>query len=441
MPIVANLVQRPAPRSKATPHQTKTKTKQDHAAKTSPIKPIVTPTEATPLVAVIGVGFVGTGLVDSFSSYPKYEIMGFDISEDRLQFLRGEFSARPNVSFTSNESDLGKATHFLISVPTLLRSDRTIDLSYLRSALRRVEQWARPGCTVVIESSVSVGLTRQLLGPIAKAKGLFAGMSPERIDPGRVEPPMRSIPKVVSGLDDVIPGSLDAVVRLYGRVFDSIVPVSKPEVAEMCKLYENCQRMMCIAYANEMADACKGLGIDAFEVSRAAATKPFGYMPYTPSLGVGGHCIPVNPYYLLSNCEFPLLEACADKMNKRPATQAQEIVDELCGTSKAKRRDSGIDLNKRVLVVGMGFKAGQDHLVNSPGLQLAKELQKLSMDVTFADSLVKQTAVPEIPRLADEDWNKEELESFDMIVVSFKQWGMDFDVLDQVSVPVQMWCQ
>ncbi|KAF5620192.1 UDP-n-acetyl-D-mannosamine 6-dehydrogenase [Fusarium sp. NRRL 52700] len=438
MPIVANLVHRPASRSKVVPHQNKTK--QNHAAKTAPANPMMAPTEATPLVAVIGVGFVGTGLVDSFSS--KYEIMGFDISEDRLDFLRGEFSTRPNVSFTSNESDLGKATHFLISVPTLLRSDRTIDLSYLRSALRRVEQWARPGCTVVIESSVSVGLTRQLLGPIAKAKGLFAGMSPERIDPGRVEPPMRSIPKVVSGLDDVIPGSLDAVVRLYGRVFDRIVPVSKPEVAEMCKLYENCQRMMCIAYANEMADACKDLGIDAFEVSRAAATKPFGYMPYTPSLGVGGHCIPVNPYYLLSNCEFPLLEACADKMNKRPATQAQKIVDELHNnTSKTKRRDSGIELSKRILVVGMGFKAGQDHLVNSPGLQLARELQMLSMDVTFADSLVKQTAVPEIPRLADEDWTKEELDGFDMIVVSFKQWGMDFDVLDQVSVPVQMWCQ
>ncbi|KAF5717255.1 UDP-n-acetyl-D-mannosamine 6-dehydrogenase [Fusarium mundagurra] len=434
MPINANLVQRPAPRSNVLPHQTKTK--QSYAAKTSPAK--LAPTEATPLVAVIGVGFVGTGLVDSFSS--KYEVMGFDISEDRLESLRGEFSA-PNVSFTSNESDLGKATHFLISVPTLLRSDRNIDLSYLRSALRRVEQWARPGCTVVIESSVCVGHTRELLGPIAKAKGLFAGMSPERIDPGRVEPPMRSIPKVVSGLDDVIPGSLDAVVRLYGRVFDSVVPVSKPEAAEMCKLYENCQRMMCIAYANEMADACEDLDIDAFEVSRAAATKPFGYMPYTPSLGVGGHCIPVNPYYLLSNCEFPLLEACADKMIERPATQAQKIVDELRGTSKTKRRDSAIDLSERVLVVGMGFKAGQDHLVNSPGLQLAKELQKLSMDVTFADSMVKQTAIPEIPRLADEDWTKEELENFDMIVVSFKQWGMDFDVLDQVSVPVQMWCQ
>ncbi|KAM0239625.1 hypothetical protein ACHAP5_008196 [Fusarium lateritium] len=436
MPIAASLVQRPAPR-RVLP----TKTQHNNAAKTSPAaKTTVSPTEATPLVAVIGVGFVGTGLVDSFSS--KYEVMGFDISEDRLDFLRGEFSARPNVSFTSNESDLSNATHFLISVPTLLRSDKTIDLSYLQSALRRVEQWARPGCTVVIESSVSVGLTRQLLGPIAEAKGLFAGMSPERIDPGRVEPPMRSIPKVVSGLDDVVPGSLNSVVRLYERVFDSIVPVSKPEVAEMCKLYENCQRMMCIAYANEMADACRGLGIDAFEVSQAAATKPFGYMPYTPSLGVGGHCIPVNPYYLLANCEFPLLEACAEKMNKRPADMAKRIVGELMGSGKLQRRDSGIDINKKVLVVGMGFKAGQDHLVNSPGLQLAKELKRLDMDVHFADSLVKQSAVPDIPRLADEDWTTQELETFDMIVVSFRQWGMNFDVLDQVSgVPVQMWCQ
>ncbi|CAJ0542440.1 Ff.00g000790.m01.CDS01 [Fusarium sp. VM40] len=436
MPIVASLVQRPTPRRVLA-----IKPKHSSSAKTSPAaKPIVSPYEATPLVAVIGVGFVGTGLVDSFST--KYETMGFDISEDRLDFLRGEFRARPNVSFTSNESDLANATHFLISVPTLLRSDKTIDLSYLQSALRRVEQWARPGCTVVIESSVSVGLTRQLLGPIAEAKGLFAGMSPERIDPGRVEPPMHSIPKVVSGLDDVVPGSLNAVVRLYERVFDNIVPVSKPEVAEMCKLYENCQRMMCIAYANEMADACRGLGIDAFEVSQAAATKPFGYMPYTPSLGVGGHCIPVNPYYLLSNCEFPLLEACAEKMNKRPADMAKRIAGELMGVGKLQRRDSGIDINKKVLVVGMGFKAGQDHLVNSPGLQLAKELKKLDMDVHFADSLVKQSAVPDIPRLADEDWTTKELETFDMIVVSFRQWGMDFDVLDRVSgVPVQMWCQ
>lgn len=132
---------------------------------------------AEPLVAVIGVGFVGTGLVDSFSS--KYNVMGFDISNERLDVLRQEFRMRPNVSFTSMETDLKKATHFLVSVPTLLRKDKSIDLSYLRSALRKIELYARRGSTVVIESSVAIGLTRELLGPIASSRGLFAGMSPE----------------------------------------------------------------------------------------------------------------------------------------------------------------------------------------------------------------------------------------------------------------------
>ncbi|KAF5004373.1 hypothetical protein FDECE_9120, partial [Fusarium decemcellulare] len=369
MPAFANLSKRALSRKSALMEQKrKHLDKEPHASLSG---------EATPLVAVIGVGFVGTGLVDSFSS--KYEILGFDISEDRVRELRTEFKARPNVAFTSTEADLGKATHFLVSVPTLLLPDKSIDLSYLRSALRKVEQWARPGSTVVIESSVAIGLTRELLGPIAKSRGLFAGMSPERIDPGRTEPPMRSIPKVVSGLDDVIPGSLDAIVRLYGRVFDTIVPVSKPEVAEMTKLYENCQRMMCIAYANEMADACRGLNIDPFEVSNAAATKPFGYLPFTPSLGVGGHCIPVNPYYLLSNSEFPILKAAAQKMNERPKEIAQRIMQNFLAQEKERRRDSGIEMRKRVLVVGMGFKAGQSHLVNSPGLQLAQELNKFDL--------------------------------------------------------------
>jgi nucleotide sugar dehydrogenase len=393
----------------------------------------------TPLVAVIGVGFVGTGLVDSFSS--AYNVLGFDVSKKRIDELSEQFSARPNVSFTTDESELQEATHFLISVPTLLLPDRSVDLTYLKNALGVVQKWARPCSAVVIESSVAVGLTRKLLGPIAASRGFFAGMSPERIDPGRSEPPMRSIPKVVSGLDDVVPGSLKAITRLYSRVFDEVVPVSEPEVAEMTKLYENCQRMMCIAFVNEMADACIPLGIDPFEVCQAAATKPFGYMPFSPSLGVGGHCIPVNPYYLLATSEFPLLEAAAEKMNSRPVKKARQIIEELCG--KRTKRDSGVSIAKRVLVVGMGFKAGQSHLVNSPGLKLASELNRsCEVDVMFADALVSQSDVPEIPRLDDEDWTEEKLEEFDMIVVAFRQWDMDFSVLDNLSgVSVRMWCQ
>jgi UDP-N-acetyl-D-mannosaminuronate dehydrogenase len=117
----------------------------------------------------------------------------------------------------------------------------------------------------------------------------------QRVDPGRVEPPAHAIPKVISGLDDITPGSLESVNDIYSKAFDNVVRTTKPEVAEMTKLFENCQRMMMAAYANEMADACKLHGIDPFEVQSAAATKPFGYLPFTPGLGVGGHCIAVNP--------------------------------------------------------------------------------------------------------------------------------------------------
>lgn len=297
---------------------------------------------------------------------------------------------------------------------------------------------------------------------------------------------MKTIPKVLSGLDDVVPGSLDAITRLYSRVFDTIVPVSTPEAAEMTKLYENCQRMVAITYANEMADACIGHGIDPFEVCKAAATKPFGYTPFSPGLGVGGHCIPVNPYYLLANNSFPLLKMATEIMWQRPERIGQRALDHLFGEHSsdidslvqpaATTKESGPAINSaidlelptdmgsnvapgltpsqvsiprrtsvarpRVLVVGVGFKSGQSHLSNSPGLKLIQTLADSGrVDVMFADALVEQCAIPNIPRLGMDEWNKENLEDFDMIIVAFKQVKMDFSVLDEVrNVKVEMWC-
>ncbi|KAM0482462.1 hypothetical protein ACHAPX_002980 [Trichoderma viride] len=390
--------------------------------------------EPEPLVAVIGVGYVGEHLTDVFSRC--YNVLGYDVSETRVKDLSAKYYGNKNVRITSKAKDLREASHFLISVPTLLQADKTVDTSYLRSALATVEEQAAPGSTVVIESSVAVGMTRELLGPLAKRKGLFAGMSPERVDPGRTEPPAYSIPKIISGLDDVAPNSLYAINKLYSAAFAKVVTVSKPEVAEMTKLYENCQRMMGIAFANEMANACIPIGIDPYEVSNAAATKPFGYMPYSPGLGVGGHCIPVNPYYLLSNSAFPLLQAASEKMYARPAEIGERIIDELY----SKRFGNYMP---RVLVVGMGFKRGQSHLVNSPGLELAKSLAKSDkVTVAFADPLVSQQALPNLLRLGDADWTAEYLDaSFEMIVVAFKQDGLDFDVLGKLThAQVQMWC-
>ncbi|SCO92108.1 related to Vi polysaccharide biosynthesis protein vipA/tviB [Fusarium oxysporum] len=390
----------------------------------------VTPDDI-PVVAVVGVGYVGTHLVSSFSS--RYQVIGFDVSERRIQDLRQEFKGNENVTFSRTRNDLVAATHFLISVPTLLRPNKSIDSSYLCDALKMVGQVARRGSTIVIESSVAVGMTRELVGPIAKRLALFAGMSPERVDPGRTEPPVKSIPKIISGLDDILPGSLDAINRIYSTIFDNVVTVSKPEVAEMMKLYENCQRMVCIAYANEMADACIPHGIDPYEVCSAASTKPFGYMPYAPGVGVGGHCIPVNPYYLLSNSSFPLLEACSSAMSNRPAKLAQRLIDSLSITER----------RSRVLVVGLGFKPGQSQLDNSPGVDLVRSLavSGAQIDLTWSDALVKQEAVPQVPRLAERDWNKSFLETFDVIVVAMKQHNMDFSLLAKLEgVRVESWC-
>ncbi|KAF5658458.1 n-acetyl-D-galactosaminuronic acid dehydrogenase [Fusarium heterosporum] len=388
---------------------------------------------AEPLIAVIGVGYVGEHLVDVFSK--NHDVLGYDVSEARTQQLSKKQPVGSRARFTCKAPDLAEATHFLISVPTLLLANKSIDSSYLRSALDVVKLYGRRGSVVVVESSVAVGMTRALLGPIAQECGFFAGMSPERVDPGRIEPPAQSIPKVVSGLDDIVPGSLDAIIRLYSQSFDNVIPVSKPEVAEMMKLYENCQRMVCIAYANEMADACGAHDIDPFEVCRAASTKPFGYLPFSPGLGVGGHCIPVNPWYLFSNTELPLLRAASEKMHDRPSEIANRVVTRLRSEKSGQR--------PRVLVVGIGFKRGQSHLANSPGLELAKSLVRTQeVDVSWADPLVSQEAVPQIARLSESDWNVEALErGFDMVVVAFRQDGLDFNILDRVQgVMVERWC-
>ncbi|TFA98043.1 UDP-N-acetyl-D-glucosamine 6-dehydrogenase [Trichoderma ghanense] len=406
----------------------------------APANPLEAPPSAgsgsAPLVAVIGVGYVGEHLVDVFSRC--FPVLGFDVSEARVKVLSAKYANNARVTIVSDPARLSKASHFLISVPTLLLPDKTVDTSYLRSALVTVSKHAARGSTVVFESSVAVGMTRKLLGPLALANGWFAGMSPERVDPGRTEPAAYEIPKVISGLDDVVAGSLDSIEELYSVAFHNVVTVSQPEVAEMTKLYENCQRMMCIAFANEMANACVPFGIDPYEVCRAAATKPFGYMSYAPGLGVGGHCIPVNPYYLLSTSEFPLLKAASESMYARPAEIGQKAIDLLYAD-----RSSSAGL-PRVLVVGMGFKRGQSHLVNSPGLELAKSLvlsEKVA--VSFADPLVTKEAVPQITRLDEANWTVEYLEqNFDMIIVSFKPEGLDFDLLAKLkdSVRVQMWC-
>ncbi|KAJ4311247.1 hypothetical protein N0V94_008038 [Neodidymelliopsis sp. IMI 364377] len=385
--------------------------------------------EPESIVAVIGVGYVGTHLVEAFADH--YRVIAFDLSEKRLAEVSKQLISLP-ILFTSNAKDISDATHVLISVPTILKEDKSIDTAYLRSAIETVERYVKPGSTVVVESSVAVGMTRELVGPLMLSRNLKVGMSPERVDPGRTFPAFQEIPKIVSGLDAA---SLESISNLYGRVFSQLLPVSSPEVAEMTKLYENCQRMVCAAYANEMADACSIIGINAFEVSNAAASKPFGYLPFRPGPGIGGHCIPVNPYYLLSNCTMPLLEQATKMSWQRPADVATRFVTSLIH-EKSSPQQPAIDPSQlRLLVVGVGFKRGQNVMSNSPGAAMIHTLKSsYGCHVEFADPLVGTDLYNAVPKLdTTTNWNSEHLSSYDGIIVSVNQEGLDMSVFERIQ--------
>ena len=215
----------------------------------------------------------------------------------------------------------------------------------------------------------------------------------------------------------------------------------------MTKLYENCQRMICIAYANEMADACHELQIDPYEVARAASTKPFGYLPFTPSAGVGGHCIPVNPSYLFSTSDFPLLKHATEKTAARPAMLADRLMRSLLsfqqGSYPSGQLSKSHQSPKKILVVGVAFKAGQELTTNSAGVGMINRLlEEWEVHVTYADPLVREGTLPYVPRLDhQEQWNRDCLREFDAIAIIIKQVGLDFEVLEGLDgVLVQSFC-
>lgn len=369
-------------------------------------------------VCVIGVGYVGESLLKNFAG--STNCIGYDISETRIAALQSTTSSK-NVQLTTDASSLKKGTHFVIAVPTPLREDHSVNLDYVTSAIKTIVAVARPGSVIVIESSVPVGTTRRLLGPY---KTIFnCGMSPERIDPGRISPSAAQIPKIIAALT---PKALNAIYALYALVFETLVPVSTPEVAEMTKLYENCYRMVNIAYVNEISDACRGHGIDPQEMISAASTKPFGFQPFYPGLGVGGHCIPVNPWYLLQNNKrLPVLQLATELMLDRPSELAHrffaDCVKEASGTP-------------RILVVGLGFKKGQASLSGSPAVSFAKTLSELGCaKLAFFDPSIAKADVGWMEKLDDPYWTASWIDArFDAVALCNQSDLIDISVVDNL---------
>ena len=368
-----------------------------------------------PCICVIGVGFVGESLLKQFSS--AFDCIGFDISEERVSSLSQRLKYLKNVVVTSDPIKLASASHFFICVPTPLRQDNSVNLDCVVLALGTILQYARRGCCIVIESSVPVGTTRKILG--AYKDFFHCGVSPERVDPGRTHPQPKEIPKLVAGLTPV---ALKHIYATYSEVYQVVVPVSKPEVAEMTKLFENCYRMVNIAYVNEMSDACHQQGIDPHEMIGAASTKPFGFQAFHPGLGVGGNCLPVNPWYLLSNNKrLPILERATKLMRGRPHRMAWKF-HARCKAEHASKPSATAAAKPRILIVGICFKDGYSDTSDSPGLSFARKLKDLGCSrLAFFDPLVQSHQAEGLERLENEDWNCKYLdEHFDGIAICNK---------------------
>jgi len=371
--------------------------------------------------AVIGLGYVGLPLLVEFAR-AGYEAVGFDVDARKVEQLnRGEsyiqdvasrdvaeFSRAGRLRATTDIAELARADTVDICVPTPLRKTKDPDLSYVVAAVESIAGYLRAGQLVVLESTTYPGTTEEVVQPILERGGLRAGrdfflaFSPERVDPGNTQWTTRTIPKVVGGFDEA---STQVAVTLYSRCVDRVVPVSSMKVAEMVKLLENTFRAVNIGMVNELALMCHNLGVDVWEVIEAAKTKPFGFMPFYPGPGLGGHCIPIDPFYLSWKAkqygfESRFIELAGHVNSSMPRYVVERIAEALNTVGKPVK-------GSRIHLFGMAYKPDVGDLRESPALDIARMLQQRGASVGYSDPYVpvveegdlRLSAVPEAEAL------------------------------------------
>jgi UDP-N-acetyl-D-glucosamine dehydrogenase len=365
------------------------------------------PRHALSCVAIVGLGYVG--LPTALALHGRCErIIGVDISERRLAVIaagRADLGTadRPTLAaaladgtleLTSDIDRISHADAIIICVPTPVDGAHNPDLAALRGACAEVVTRARAGQTLILTSTTYIGTTRELLaGPLSE-RGLrpgsevFVAFSPERIDPGNSEHVQRETPRVVGG---VTPACSTAAATVLAQLTDSLYLLSSPEAAEATKLYENIFRAVTLALANEFSDACAALGVDPIEVTLAASTKPYGFLGAFPGPGVGGHCIPCDPHYLLwqlgkAGRPSPLIEQAMRSISGRPARVVERAGQILAS-------DGGDLAGAAVVVVGVSYKAGVADLRESPALGLMAGLLDRGAKVSYFDPLVPEVSL------------------------------------------------
>ena len=400
-------------------------------------------------VGVIGLGYVGLPLAVEFAR-KGIRALGFEVDHRKVERLKAGDSYIGDVPSAIlkevvGAGDLDATTDFdrlrdcdciIICVPTPLRKTKEPDISYILAASEEIKRNLRRGQLIVLESTTYPGTTDEVLLPAFEETGLkldqdfLLAFSPERVDPGNPKYQTHNIPKVVGG---VSPASTEAAAALYGQIVNEVHPVSSARVAEAAKLLENTFRAVNIGMANEMARLCYALGIDTWEVIRAAATKPFGFMPFYPGPGIGGHCIPLDPHYLSWKARQHGFESrfisLAEEVNSRmPEHVVQLVIDGLNDDRKALK-------GARVLLLGVAYKKDVDDVRESPALSIIDRLRAKGADVRYHDSHVEEVRFDDAHTQAGGDplhsvaLTPEELAAADCVVIVTDHSKVDYKLV------------
>jgi UDP-N-acetyl-D-glucosamine dehydrogenase len=356
------------------------------------------------VVGVVGLGYVGLPLGVAVAN-AGYRVVGFDVSEPVCASLNAgrshikdvtnadvaELVGAGRLSATTDMARLAECDVITVCVPTPLSKTRDPDVSYVVAASEAIAAVLRAGQLIILESTTYPGTTRELMLPMLEARGLSVGrdfflcFSPERVDPGNDVWQVLNTPKVLGG---ITPACLEAGHALYSRVMERVVTVSSPEAAELAKLLENTFRAVNIALVNEMAQICDRLDVDVFEVIEAAATKPFGFMKFTPGPGIGGHCIPLDPHYLAwkmktLNYKTRMIELAGEVNSEMPHYVVDKIQDAL---NQHRKPING----SRILVLGVAYKRDIDDVRESPALDVMRLLEEKRATVVYHDPHVSE---------------------------------------------------
>lgn len=389
----------------------------------------------TASIGVLGLGYVGLPLLQAFIK-AGFNTIGFDVDENKVAHLRRGQSYIKHIpsewiatwlseklfDATSDMTRLREADVIIICVPTPLNSSRDPDLSYIESTAEAIAKHLRPGQLVVLESTTYPGTTRDVLLPILERSGLKAGeefyvaYSPEREDPGNVNFSASRIPKVVGGIDET---SRDLAVALYSRAVVETVPVSNCEVAEACKILENTYRSVNIAMVNELKVLFSQMNIDIWEVIDAAKTKPFGFQAFYPGPGLGGHCIPIDPFYLSwlarkNDLSTRFIELAGEVNSSMPSYVVNKVVESLNDIGKPVR-------GSKIGILGVAYKKDVDDPRESPSFKLMELLQQRGAVLSYNDPhipVLPSMRHYETPRLASEPLTEGWLASQDCILIA-----------------------